>query len=435
MNKVGKNIKVKNNKSAVKLVETKNHIKLIGNNSCTILNIHRDTLDNTIFIHGVLYSDWINKVKDKSWCTKDILYRLAIIIKEAFPTNKIDWNLQFFMIECEAHNHKKFSEIRKLFDEEYGFEDRFLSKNDNLNFISKIIFEVESYFEHFTNMSWDKRNKTANSDNLKLVKGPIEDSIDNCPEIISSSLNKDIIFDEWKTKSIQALKAIGISNNPKQVIDCLSESLLNHYHAYGLKDSNDMHQHLMNYWNETMLYDCKIIASDGWSSKPKVILPSINDFENLNNCFKFTNDLVPKGLIINRYLKKEKEQLEAARLIKVNSQMVLTRFKEEHSGPNGYLTVVEKLNKVNIKTRIKKLKSKTNVGNELKVLNQYLDLLDRKNILNKAFNLIEKIIDAQVIMRYLILSEEEFKTLVVEDKWMGSLETAIKREQTEAVMF
>lgn len=156
---------MKINKSVVKVVETKNYIKLIRNNSCTILKIHRDTLDNTVFIHGVLYSDWINKLKDKSWCTKDNLYRLAIIIKEAFPTNKIDWDLQFFMIECEAHNIKKFSEIRKLFDEEHGFENRFIIENDlalnfnekdNLRYINKIIFEVESYFEHFTIMSLDK---------------------------------------------------------------------------------------------------------------------------------------------------------------------------------------------------------------------------------------------------------------------------------------
>ena len=147
---------MKINKSGVKVVETKNYIKLIRNNSSTILKIHRDTMDNTVLIHGVLYSDWINKLKDKSWCTKDNLYRLAIIIRGAFPTNKIDWNLQFFMIECEVLNRKKFSEIRKLFDEEYGFMDRFIVENDNLNFSKKIIFEVKSYFEHFTIMSLNK---------------------------------------------------------------------------------------------------------------------------------------------------------------------------------------------------------------------------------------------------------------------------------------
>lgn len=145
-----------NNNETIIVVETENFIKFIKDDKNKCYKIPKETLGDAILIHGVVYSKWINKLKDKSWCTKDSLYRLAVIIKRAFPTNIIDWNLQFFMIECESHNIKKFSEIRELFDEEHGFMNRLFIEKDNLNFSNKTILEVERNFEHFTIMSSDK---------------------------------------------------------------------------------------------------------------------------------------------------------------------------------------------------------------------------------------------------------------------------------------
>lgn len=147
-----------NNKLEIKLVVTKIYIKLVMNNSCTIFKIHRDKLNKTVLIHDVLYSKWINKLKDKNWCTKEILYQLATIIKDTLPENRVDWDLQFYMIECEVYNRENFSKIKNLIKDKNDFHNLFsienrlddenlkFNENDSLKFINKTIHEVETSF-------------------------------------------------------------------------------------------------------------------------------------------------------------------------------------------------------------------------------------------------------------------------------------------------
>jgi len=111
----------------------------------------------------------------------------------------------------------------------------------------------------------------------------------------------------------------------------------------------------------------------------------------------------------------------------------LTELEEEHSTEDGYFAELEKVNKVNITKRIKEVKaedfaSPQDVKEELAVLQQYLDILTKQTAINKKIKEAEKDLDEKLYTKYPTLTEEEVKTLVVDDKWMHTIETAIKGE-------
>ena len=65
---------------------------------------------------------------------------------------------------------------------------------------------------------------------------------------------------------------------------------------------------------------------------------------------------------------------------------------------------------------------------ELKVLNDYLNLLDEEKVLKDKIKAAESELDEKLYAKYPTLTPEEVKTLVVDDKWMATLQASIKAE-------
>jgi len=65
---------------------------------------------------------------------------------------------------------------------------------------------------------------------------------------------------------------------------------------------------------------------------------------------------------------------------------------------------------------------------EMDVLTKYITLSDRLADLNKQIKTLQVELDDKLYAKYPKLSIEEIKALVVDDKWMQSIETAIKSE-------
>ena len=109
--------------------------------------------------------------------------------------------------------------------------------------------------------------KRDNYSSLKVEKNRIKQSIFEHPEFVTFSKKMDTLFDTWKTKNTQILKALEKGFKPKELIHRISEDLLANYIDKKLIDKYDIYQHLMNFWNETMQDDCHIISDDGWDAK------------------------------------------------------------------------------------------------------------------------------------------------------------------------
>ena len=160
----------------------------------------------------------------------------------------------------------------------------------------------------------------------------------------------------------------------------------------------------------------------------------------------WTCDLLPKELVINRYLKAEKQAIADLEAQKEQTAAELTELEEEHSGEDGVFADLEKVNKANVQQRLKEVKAEeknaaqmpvaaepletygTENADEEEILQQYLGLSQKLTTLNKQIKEAEKELDEKLYAMYPALTVEEIKTLVVDDKWMHTIETAIKGE-------
>lgn len=157
--------------------------------------------------------------------------------------------------------------------------------------------------------------------------------------------------------------------------------------------------------------DVYMIALDGWLAN---------------------EDLIPRELIINRYFQSEKELIENLEAEKEEYTRQREELEEEHNVENGLfenaLDDNEKLTKASIKDRIKQLKFEKDLNAEYDLLEKYLQLAEDEAAGNREVRRAKTELDALVSKQYDKLTTDEIVSLVVDDKWMTQLETAITAE-------
>ncbi len=157
--------------------------------------------------------------------------------------------------------------------------------------------------------------------------------------------------------------------------------------------------------------DVYMIALDGW---------------------KANSDLIPPQLIIKRYFTADQqniEQLEAAREAITRK---MEELDEEHGGEGGLLEEAKnekgKITRASIHARLKDILTDSDVIDERAMLYEYLNLLEQEMEAGRKVRNAQKALDAKVASRYKTLSENEVKTLVVEDKWLAILASDVEAE-------
>lgn len=231
------------------------------------------------------------------------------------------------------------------------------------------------------------------------------------PEFVVYTQMVTTLFDHWQANNLSDLKSLGIGSHPKQVIEALSEDILQVFAKAKLIDKYDVYQHLMSYWSDVMQDDVYVIAQDGWQAN---------------------RDLIPPQLIIDRYFVADQqhiEKLEAARDA-ISSQ--LEELEEEHGGESGLLEEAKnekgKITKQSISIRLKDIIFDPEAEDERTMLSRYLDLLNQEAEAGKKVRTAIKNLDAKVTAKYEALSEDEVKVLVVDDKWLITLSTDVQTE-------
>ena len=111
----------------------------------------------------------------------------------------------------------------------------------------------------------------------------------------------------------------------------------------------------------------------------------------------------------------------------------MEELDEEHGGEEGLLVEAKndkgKLTKASVKARLKEIKGDEDAADERKVLKDYLALIEKEAAASKQVKDAQKALDGQgrrASMRK--LTEDEIKTLVVEDKWLATLAAAVQCE-------
>jgi type I restriction enzyme M protein len=275
---------------------------------------------------------------------------------------------------------------------------------------------------------WDvypslKKELFAKSDrkgysSIKVKDDAIKQTIFAHPEFVAYTKKIDTVFTGWKNKHIPLLKKIDVKTKPKKFIHQLSEDLLDTFGDLRLIDPYDVYQHLMTYWYSTMQDDFYLIVSDGWKAGNELVWEKK----------EFEGKLIPKQLVINRYFAGEQKAIEQLEADRDALTAQLEEMEEEHGGDDGLFAELEKVNKANVAKRLKDIKGEKDATDERKVLEQYFALAEKESEAGKKIKDAQTALNDKLIAKYKALTENDVKTLVVDDKWMATIEHTVKNE-------
>jgi type I restriction enzyme M protein len=195
----------------------------------------------------------------------------------------------------------------------------------------------------------------------------------------------------------------------------------------------------MDYWAETMQDDVYMIASDGWreAAKPRLIIEDKDKKTKEKPDFtvgklKYKAELIPTALVIARYFAAEQAAIEKLEAEVAASEQALEEMAEEHGGEDGLLEAAkndkDKLTKASVAARLKDIKGDADAADERKVLNDYLALAEKAAATSAKVSDAQEALLLKVAAQYGKLTEDEIKTLVVDDKWLATLAAAVQGE-------
>ena len=259
------------------------------------------------------------------------------------------------------------------------------------------------------------------------------------PEFVTYSGRVAAVFDEWRAAHEPRLKGLDAGDKPREIIRALSEDSLKRFADLPLLDKYDAYQCLMDYWAGVMQDDVDLIAAEGWveGAKPRGIIEDkakkIKETPDLTiGRRKYKMDLIPPGLIINRYFAAGQAAIDDLAARQETATRELEEFIEEHTGEEGLLedAVNEKGNvtRAAVNARLREIGRNPEFAEERDALTRVVALIEAEAGAKKAVKEAQASLDKRVLARYATLTEDEIKTLVVEDKWFASIRAAIEGE-------
>ena len=267
----------------------------------------------------------------------------------------------------------------------------------------------------------------------------VKTTILNHNEFASYQQQVSAVFEDWRAAHEDFMLRIGVGTLPREVVHALSEDLLERFTDLPLLDPYDVYQKLMDYWDETMQDDVYLIATDGWveASKPRSIIEDkqskVKETPDLvikKNKYKM--DLIPPALIVARYFAEEQAAIETLQAKHTTAESELTEFVEEHTSEDGLLADAlndsGNITASSVKARLKAVQSEPDSKDEREGLTSCAILIDAASKISRAVKKEQEALDQQVLAHYATLTEDEIKAIVVEDKWIASIQSAIEGE-------
>jgi len=281
---------------------------------------------------------------------------------------------------------------------------------------------------------------------LKLPIAEVKPAIFAHPEFTAFTTKARKLFTKWQTASVPLLKSLGKDGHPKPLIETIAEDLLATFKTAPLLDAYDVYQHLMDYWAETMQDDCYLIADAGWKAgalpreirqvknkEGKLVWPEKEDYKKGKRRFK--SDLVPAALLIARYFAAERDAIATLETELTGIEQQLDEKREEQSGEEGLLAEViegegekQKVTAKALKARLKEIGRDSDYAEERQALEDYTALLGQQADTKARLKTAQEDLEAKLDAKYPTLTEDEIKTLVVDDKWLATLAAAVQGE-------
>jgi len=288
----------------------------------------------------------------------------------------------------------------------------------------KDVHDLAKYWNAFPTLQQTLFKHNSRSGFYDLLVEPVilKKTIVEHPDFAAYSLKVDEVIASWREKHVPYLKQIDSGVKPKETMWYLSEDLLQKFSAIPLLDKYDIYQTLLNYWKTIMQDDVYQIADEGW----KAIVAKDEKKKT------WTCDLLPKYLVIDKFFQPEQEHIAKLESDREAIKQQLIELEEEHGGEEGLLADAkndkDKVTKVGVQKRMKEITGDADYADELEILEKYLELSEAEATMGKQIKESETLLDKKLLEKYKTLTPEEIKELVVDDKWMTTIEKEIKTE-------
>lgn len=310
------------------------------------------------------------------------------------------------------------------------------------------ISELQNYWDHFPHLHatlFKADDKREGYFHLQTEPAQLKATI--MADAQYQAFEKEVMvrFQTWREKHIDALKNLSKDKQiqPKQVIHDLSEDLLSGFESAPLLNAYDVYQILMDYWAEALQDDVYMLAQEGWSNDYLVRLVRTDtkgkDTEKADlvigagkKAKKYKMDFIPLSIMIEAYFKKEQAALDALLLQQDEAGQALSSYLEEHAVEDGLLELAindtEKVTKVSASQRLKLIKGNTADKDEAAALTAVIKLFTADANAKKTYKEAKAKFDLKLLAQYGKLEELDVKLLLVDKKWMATLEQRIQGE-------
>lgn len=265
----------------------------------------------------------------------------------------------------------------------------------------------------------------------QIEPSDVKNTIHSHGEFVNFANQVAQLFGSWRDKHTPALQSLSDKVKPKQLIQTLSEDLLQTFAHIQLLDPYDLYQDLMTYWADLMQDDVYLIVADGWEAG-KLLAQVISDKDKPEfniGTKKYKGEIIPVPLVLARYFSADVEVLNKLQEAKDTITRQLDELDEEHGGEEGLLadakTEKGKFTKQSVETQIKSIQFEADSDEERALLNQCLAIVNAEVAVAKQIKDTQLALNYKVVEKYTNLTIDEIKQLVIDDKWLTFLTNAV----------
>jgi type I restriction enzyme M protein len=275
---------------------------------------------------------------------------------------------------------------------------------------------------------------------LALEVGQVQQAILDSPEVQKFATAAQDLTTEWFAAHRTRLAGIDADTKPGDLIGAISEDLLARFKLVALLDEYDVYEQLMTYWDDVMHDDVFLIMNDGWleAAKPRKAIEDkdrkLTETPDLvvgsgRGATKYKMDLIPPALVVARYFPGEKAKIEDLTATAEEAARTVEEYIEEHAVEDGLLAEAMEDNKITKAIASARLnEAKKEDQDEVEALTRLLKLYVAEAAAKKAVKEAQAKLDIATLKKYGNLTEQDVKTLVLEDKWHATVVSRVVSE-------
>ncbi|MFF0809076.1 type I restriction-modification system subunit M [Streptomyces albogriseolus] len=282
---------------------------------------------------------------------------------------------------------------------------------------------------------------------LTVDKADIHGKVTGSSEYQSFAQGAADTVASWWAEKRKVLTDITSATRANDLVHDVSEALLDAFRARPLIDEYGVYEQLMSYWNASMHDDVALIVSEGWDDAAKPRLA--RTWKDKNNKTKYENahivtgtranakrwvmDLIPPEYVIARFFPNEKAELDALVAKHEVASQAVEEYTEEHAVEEGLLWEAvedDKITKALATARLREAKYEGAESDELQALQHVIKLYEAEASAKKAVKEATAKLDQLALAQYPKITTDEIQSLVIDDKWGGTIRDRIGGEVT-----